>query len=94
MSTQNSAPNHDHAHGLINGVIFAAILAILGYVFGYLLLLLAGQNLIVVTVANITRSALVHNIVVSQYAGATILPYLLALFLGVVGLAYGYVRYR
>jgi len=76
------------------GVIYAAILALLGYGFGYLLLLLASQNLIIVTVANITKAPVVQHTILAEYAGATIWPYLLALFFGIVGLGYGYLRYR
>jgi len=92
--SQNSASTQDHAGGLIGGVIYAVILALLGYALGYVLLLLAGQNFIIANVANLTASSTVRNIVASQYAGASILPYLFAFLFALLGLAYGYLRHR
>ncbi len=84
----------NHGQGLAGAVIYAVILALLGYALGYVLLLLAGSNLIVVSVSNLTAYSTVRNIVTAQYAGATVLPYLFAFVMALGGFAYGYLKHK
>ncbi|MEM0121230.1 MAG: hypothetical protein QW688_08300 [Thermoprotei archaeon] len=91
MST-NSLDNH--ATGILGAVIYAVLGALMGYALGYTLLLLAGQNYIIASTANLTATHAVNNIVTAQYAGASILPYLFAFLLATLGFAYGYLRHK
>ena len=89
----SSSPSRSHRRGIVYGLVLAPIFALIGYGLGYVLFMLASQNFIMVTVANISSTSVIHNVVLSQYAGSTLLPYLFAFLLGVAGLALGYLEF-
>ena len=89
----SSSPSKSHRRGIVYGLVLAPIFALIGYGFGYALFMLASQNFIMVSVANVSSNSVVHSVVLSQYASATVLPYFFAFILGVAGLALGYLEF-
>ncbi|MEM3844066.1 hypothetical protein [Metallosphaera sp.] len=77
---------------MLYGFLYAAILAIGGYVVGFVVQLLSSSQLVSLSVANVTRDAMVYHIAESNYAQSTVYPYLFALIGLVVGLTYGVLR--
>lgn len=90
-----SAPVRKATHiprGLVQGLIIGIVLAVIGYFGGYVLYLLSSQQLVSLSVANITSSSAVYNIAKSNFAAATVYPYLFLVVGLVIGLAFGVLR--
>ncbi len=90
MSATTDKPHH--VRGFLLGLIYGIFGGIIGYIAGYVLQLQAQSEVVSLSVANITKNAVVYHVALSNYGSSTIFPYMLALVGFVGGLSYGLLK--